>query len=97
MAVDAVGRRSAAGLLGRGRVAIGVFAGFADALAVLFIGFAGESRGDLKSVEVDTLMAADDAAGGECAENLIDGDLNSGMSSTDGRKIGSAVVVVMLA
>lgn len=77
-AVDAVRGRFAGGPLRSEHVAIGVFAGFADAFAGLFIGFLSETRGDLESVEVDARVAAVDAAGGECAEDLVDCDLYSG-------------------
>ena len=77
VAIDAVDRRFADGVLRCKRGAIGVFAGFADGFAGLFIGFASESRGNLESVEQDTGVAAINAVGAEATKDLVEGDLNA--------------------
>jgi hypothetical protein len=76
-AVDAISGRLADGFLGRKRAANGVFANFAEGLTEL-VGFASESRGNVKAVDEDASMAAVDAVGAEAAQNLVERDLNAG-------------------
>ena len=86
-AVDAVGRGFAGGFHG-GHVAEAVFffAEFAHRGSELLVGFAGEARGDLESVEEGTCLSAVDALGGVRAEDLIDGELHSGGVFSGGKK-----------
>lgn len=78
IALDAIGRWFASGLFGRENLVLRSFAHFTDSFRCLFLlRFAGEPRGDLKSVEVDASLTTIDAMGTELAKDLVESDLHA--------------------